>query len=199
MNAYQMEGKWCCKRRPHWDRMPGTPTLICRPKDHHKWAGLNTVQQHDLHIQIHQMELHTTQPVWTILQNGQPLLPHNRIFWNCETHQYHRWTTCMIINLWKVIWFPLFLVVCISSMKDYFEDHKRHVSDEAENKRRTNVLTENGFTECEWQNVRVGDIVKVECDEYFPADMTILGGIMSKGRCFIETKNLDGETNLKVK
>lgn len=29
-----------------------------------------------------------------------------------------------------VIWFPLFVVVCISAMKDYFEDHKRHESDE---------------------------------------------------------------------
>jgi phospholipid-transporting ATPase len=60
-----------------------------------------------------------------------------------------------------VIWFPLFLVVCISSMKDYFEDHKRHVSDMSENTRMTSILTEDGFMPCEWQHVRVGNIVKV--------------------------------------
>ena len=36
-------------------------------------------------------------------------------------------------------------------------------------------------------------------DEYFPADLVLLNSSGAKGICYIETKNLDGETNLKHK
>ena len=36
-------------------------------------------------------------------------------------------------------------------------------------------------------------------DEQFPADLIILNSSSPKGMCYIETKNLDGETNLKHK
>ena len=36
-------------------------------------------------------------------------------------------------------------------------------------------------------------------NEYFPCDMVILATSDKKGRCYIETKNLDGETNKKIR
>ena len=42
-------------------------------------------------------------------------------------------------------------------------------------------------------------IVKVNENEFFPCDMYILNSSLKKGICFVETKNLDGETNLKHK
>ena len=36
-------------------------------------------------------------------------------------------------------------------------------------------------------------------DEYFPADLLLLGTSHAEGMCYIETMNLDGETNLKVR
>lgn len=36
-------------------------------------------------------------------------------------------------------------------------------------------------------------------DEYFPADLILLNSSAKKGICYVETKNLDGETNLKHK
>jgi phospholipid-transporting ATPase len=45
----------------------------------------------------------------------------------------------------------------------------------------------------------VGNIVKISSDEYIPADVLILHSSDPKGVCYVETKNLDGETNLKLK
>ena len=84
-------------------------------------------------------------------------------------------------------------------MKDLFEDLKRHNSDMEENKRKTRILRNGVFTECEWQECCVGDIIKVTQNEYFPCDVFILNTSESKMNCFIETKNLDGETNMKFK
>lgn len=55
------------------------------------------------------------------------------------------------------------------------------------------------FVETKWKNLRVGDLVKVHKDEYFPADLLLLSSIYEDGICYVETMNLDGETNLKLK
>ena len=45
----------------------------------------------------------------------------------------------------------------------------------------------------------VGDVVKCSNGEFFPADLVLLTSSEAQGMCYIETSNLDGETNLKVK
>ncbi|KAF8472612.1 hypothetical protein BDZ91DRAFT_652444 [Kalaharituber pfeilii] len=50
-----------------------------------------------------------------------------------------------------------------------------------------------------WKNVRVGDFVRIYNDEEIPADIIILSTSDADGACYVETKNLDGETNLKVR
>jgi len=45
----------------------------------------------------------------------------------------------------------------------------------------------------------VGNIVRVAEDTFIPADLLILRSTGAKGTCYVETKNLDGETNLKIK
>jgi phospholipid-translocating ATPase len=50
-----------------------------------------------------------------------------------------------------------------------------------------------------WKNVRVGDFVRIRNNDEIPADVLILATSDSDGACYVETKNLDGETNLKVR
>lgn len=55
------------------------------------------------------------------------------------------------------------------------------------------------FSRKHWKEVKVGDIVRVQNNEEIPADVMILSSSDEDNCCFVETKNLDGETNLKVK
>jgi len=50
-----------------------------------------------------------------------------------------------------------------------------------------------------WKNVRVGDFILIRSDDPVPADVVVLSTSDSDGACYVETKNLDGETNLKVR
>lgn len=50
-----------------------------------------------------------------------------------------------------------------------------------------------------WKNVQVGDFVRIYNEEQIPADVVILSTSDPDGACYVETKNLDGETNLKVR
>lgn len=55
------------------------------------------------------------------------------------------------------------------------------------------------FKQMEWKTLKVGHIVKVEKDEFFPADLVLLSSSYEDAICYVETMNLDGETNLKLK
>lgn len=50
-----------------------------------------------------------------------------------------------------------------------------------------------------WKSVHVGDFVRLYNGEEIPADMVVLSTSDPDGACYVETKNLDGETNLKVR
>ena len=50
-----------------------------------------------------------------------------------------------------------------------------------------------------WKNVQVGDFLRIFNDEQIPADVVVLSTSDPDGACYVETKNLDGETNLKVR
>lgn len=68
------------------------------------------------------------------------------------------------------------------------------------NSRKVKVHTGNGlFVEKAWRALSVGDVVKVGKNEYFPSDLLLLSSSYEDGVCYVETMNLDGETNLKVK
>ena len=94
------------------------------------------------------------------------------------------------------------MVVIVNSIKYFYEDWKRKQSEDKENNRKVEVydLDKEKFIIKKWKDVFVGNILKVKKGEYFPADWVLISSTDRKTHvCYIETKNLDGETNLKLK
>lgn len=55
------------------------------------------------------------------------------------------------------------------------------------------------FVKKKWADIKSGELVKILKDEEFPADLVLLKSDKESGIAFVDTMNLDGETNLKEK
>ncbi|KAI3538567.1 phospholipid-translocating P-type ATPase [Colletotrichum filicis] len=116
---------------------------------------------------------------------------------------------------------PLAVFVSLSMAKEGYDDYRRYLLAKTENLSRAWVLGErskkatarmkrhkdgevaeysaDGWTEIEWQDLKVGDVVRLQRDDDIPADIVLLYASGPNGTAYIETMALDGETNLKAK
>ncbi|GIL71194.1 hypothetical protein Vretimale_17772 [Volvox reticuliferus] len=104
------------------------------------------------------------------------------------------------VRAWTT-WTPLVIVLGVAMIKEAVEDYRRYKLDKEINNRPVQVLDPERaeYATRTWKDVRVGDILIVTKDQQFPADLLFLTAETEEGTCYIETMNLDGETNLKIK
>ena len=96
----------------------------------------------------------------------------------------------------------LTVVIFFASYLKLKQDLARHKADRAANSAKTLRYVDGAFVPAVWTDVKVGDFLKVSNREGLPADMLLVATHEPdpnhpSGACYIETKSLDGETNLK--
>ena len=150
---------------------------------------------------------------------GKPLFPSNKI----RTNKYHLLTFipvnlfnqfCRLANFYFLIvilllqfpWapisaaaaiVPLVIVIGISMIREAIEDYLRWRSDQKINATPAKRLADGQWADCRWDEIKVGDILYCVKNEQIPADLVLLSSNDNEGTSYIDTCNLDGETNLK--
>ncbi|GLD91539.1 hypothetical protein PINS_up000072 [Pythium insidiosum] len=101
---------------------------------------------------------------------------------------------------------PLLFIIMVDAVFAILEDRKRHIADNLANSRPTSVLdpATKSFVTKPWADVIVGDIIRLSNRDLVPADILVLAvseipDSPPSGLCYVETKSLDGETNMKVR
>lgn len=93
------------------------------------------------------------------------------------------------------------IVVGVSMAKDGIEDYKRHTNDRKVNLQLCTMLGREGAVENKFvMDLAEGDMILVHRHDEVPADVVVLRGRNRSGcmsYAFIDTSNLDGESNLK--
>uniref|UniRef100_A0A671VP61 Phospholipid-transporting ATPase n=1 Tax=Sparus aurata TaxID=8175 RepID=A0A671VP61_SPAAU len=95
---------------------------------------------------------------------------------------------------WYTTLIPLVVVLGVTAIKDLVDDLVRHM-----------YKTSDGSSVCfrfqssKWRNIEVGDVVRLRKNDFIPADILLLSSSNPNSLCYVETAELDGETNLKFK
>ena len=80
---------------------------------------------------------------------------------------------------------------------DLIEELKRYKNDKTTNSTITKVYRDQKFRNIEWSEIKVGNLIKVKCNEIIPADLLVICSSNVEGIFYLQTSNIDGESNLK--
>eukprot|EP01041_Mallomonas_annulata_P003040 gene3040-5957_t len=108
-------------------------------------------------------------------------------------------------NGYPTVLLPLMFVVIVDGLFAVLEDIARHKADSEANASSAFRFdsTTHEFTEVTWAELNVGDYIRIDSRHLIPADVLVLSvaekNEPAQGVCYVETKSLDGETNLKIR
>ncbi len=91
------------------------------------------------------------------------------------------------------------LVLAATMLKEGIEDYYRSIQDRQANNRIVSKLVNGQWTEVLCWTLYPGDVIKANKEEELCSDILIIKSTNENGYCYIDTKYLDGETNLKEK
>jgi len=90
----------------------------------------------------------------------------------------------------------------LSAIKEAYEDIQRWRADSRINNAPISIVndihSDSPPNNIKCAEIRVGDVVRVEEGQVFPADIIPLSSSDPDGRVYVETSDLDGEINLKI-
>jgi phospholipid-translocating ATPase len=88
----------------------------------------------------------------------------------------------------------------VTMIKDGYDDFQQHRQDKFLNNKVTKKIMKNGeIMPIPWKDVMTGNLLLLDKDDGVPADLVLLASHNEDGVAFLETAELDGETNLKIK
>ena len=128
------------------------------------------------------------------------------MFWLARSlamNKYFLMIACL--QLWSTItpvspittWGPLLVIFSITAIKELLDDLGRRRRDKTANSRAHTVVRGGKEVGVTSEQILVGDIVKLVENEEVPCDIVLLASCEANGNCYIQTTNLDGESNLK--
>ncbi|XP_008305292.1 phospholipid-transporting ATPase IC [Cynoglossus semilaevis] len=100
---------------------------------------------------------------------------------------------------WYIAMIPLLSVLLVRGVKDLANDMARRRSDAEINSRPCDILISQSLTTAQWKDLCVGDILRIHKDQVLPADLLLLCSSEPHSLCYVETADIDGETNLKYR
>ena len=92
---------------------------------------------------------------------------------------------------------PVILVLSVSVYRETSQESNRQREDKRTNSQTTHINRDGRWVEVKWEDICVGDVVLVPGDKPSPADLVLVASSSPGNTAYIQTANLDGESNFK--